>query len=140
MRDEVAGQGRAQGQTGEKEDQHRAEAGADVLRKVAHGSANPCEIKTRRAAQDCKRHIDASVPAVKNWKAVANLRDELERSGDHDDGGGSDVGGDGGIPRGVASNVPATDEFMPREVAAPQRGEAVEGRDRKGENELADDG
>src|SRR5258708_34694674 len=77
---------------------------------------------------------------MKNGKAGADLRNELKRSGEHDDGGGGDVGGDGGITHGVSSNVPAADEFMPRKVVAAQRGKAVEGCHSKGENQLTDEG
>jgi len=50
------------------------------------------------------------------------------------------VGGDGGITHGVAGDETPADEFVPSVVIAAQRGKAVKGRDRKGENELSDDG
>src|SRR5579863_1765604 len=140
MSGEVAGHGVAQSQGGEKEDQDRSEAGANVLRKIADGSANPSEIKTGGAGDDRNREIDASIPPMKDGETVADLRNELKRSGKHDDGSGGDMDGDRGITHGVAGNESAADEFVPGVVITAQCGKAVKGRDRKGENELAGDG
>ena len=128
---EIASHRIAQGHGGTHPDQNRAEAGTDVLRDVADASADPGHIKTGHAEGDRGQHVKASVPAMKDRKAVTDLWNQLERSGEHDDDGRTNMQRDGEIAHGVAGDVTVSNEFAPAVEIAAQRGDTVERRNGK---------
>jgi hypothetical protein len=71
---EIAGHGVAQGHGGEEPYQDCVQGSANVLRYVADGSANPGHVKTSRGDSDGGQHIDTPVPAMKDGKAIPDLR------------------------------------------------------------------
>jgi hypothetical protein len=135
---EVPGKGITQRHASTEPDQDGVQSRTYVLRKVANASPDPSNIKTGNAEGEGGQHINTPVPAMKGGKAVPDLRNQLNRSGEHDDDGRSNVHDDRpvspGDPRQITISKP------PRMVVAAQRCEPIERRDDKGENQLADDG
>src|SRR6202035_1204239 len=97
-----------------------------VYRKIANASPYPGHVKAGHAEREGGQHVDTPIPAVKDWKAVADLRHQLSRSGEHDDRGGSNMHDHGSISHGKAGDVAVRE--VPLVVVPSQRRKRVERR------------
>ena len=111
-----------------------------MLKRAANASSDPRHIQTGHAEDDNSQDVDASVPAMKRGKAVSDTGNKLHGSGEHDEGGRSDMHGHGEIADGVARDVTVRDEFAPAVEISTQRGETEKRRYGKSECQLADHG
>src|ERR1700694_1743016 len=134
---EIAGHRVTQRHGGAKPDQDGAQAATYALRKVTNASPDPCHIQTGHAERARGQHVDTPVPAMKGGKAVPDPRNQLSRSGEHDDDGRSDVHGDGEIAHTIPADETVTYKLAPSVVITAQRRKAIEGRYGKGEYQLA---
>src|SRR5579863_1155742 len=138
MSSEIATERVAQCHAAAKPDQDGVHSRAQVRRKIADTSPDPGHVQARQAEGEGGQHVDTAIPAMKDWKAVADLRNQLNRSGEHDECGGSNMRDYGSVAHGKAGEVAVGE--VPLMVVASQRGESVERRYRKGEDHLAEDG
>lgn len=76
---------------------------------------------------------------MKGGKVVPDLRNQLSRTGEHDDNGRSKVHADGEIAHVIARDVTMSYESTPPVEIPPQGRKAIERRYRKREYQLADD-
>src|ERR1700722_12207098 len=124
MGSEIASQRITQCHATAKPDQDSVQSRTQVYRKIANASPYPSHVKTGHAEGDGGQHVDTSIPAVKDWKAVTDLRNQLNRPGEHDDRSRSDMHDHGDIAHGKAGNV--TVREVPLVVVPTQRGKSVE--------------
>src|SRR6202035_3653092 len=82
---EIASQRVTQRHAAAKPDQHGVQSRTQVYRKIANASPYPGHVKAGHAEREGGQHVDTPIPPVKDWKAVADLRHQLSRPGEHDD-------------------------------------------------------
>jgi hypothetical protein len=85
MRFEIASQTVAQCHPAADPDQHRVHRAANVLRKIPNAPPDPLHVKPSQADRPRGQQVDGPVPAVKPREAAAHQRNQLDRSGQHDD-------------------------------------------------------
>src|ERR1700687_438606 len=136
---EIASHRVTQRHGGAEPDQDGAKATTYALRKVANASPDPRHIQTGHAERARGQHVDTPVPAMKGGKAIPDLRNQLRRSGEHDDDGRSNVHDDGEIAHTIAGDITMSYKLTPSVEVPPQRRKAIERRYSKREHQLADD-
>jgi len=95
-------------------DQHGQDRVSQVLRKVANRPAHPHHVETGKANGERGHEIKTSVPAMKEWGPVPDLRNQLNRPSENDDDSRNQMNCDGQIARCIAGAVPVRHGFVPR--------------------------
>src|SRR5882762_10797635 len=128
MSREIASHRMAHRHGGAEPDQDGVNSTTQPLRKVAMTSTDPKHIQAGTAERESGQHEYAPIPAMKCGKAVADLRNKLERSGEDYDDGRENMHGNGEIAHGRARNVPMRHESIPRLEIPPSGRTTVETR------------
>src|SRR6516164_327707 len=107
-----------------------------MLRKIAHRSAHPHQVKPRKTDRESRDDVKSSYAAVENGEAITNLRKQLHCPRENDKHGGSNMCDECRVAQAVAGDVAVCQYFVPRgEITAHCR-EAVEGSHGESKNQL----